>query len=168
MSNLSSNIYQMQHKEFLFLGREYADKALDFGKIFGDFFNKGGYEKITSHQKDKNEHCVDTIVFYNKSTEYNTVFIGHMVEDITEAPDGHILEKLPAAEFIVVTSGWVPTEGESHEAANANKKHMQIPDGYVSDNKAGPYICIEKMYECLEKGHRLDRWYPIKKAKAEN
>ena len=167
MSNLSNNIYQMQHEEFLFLGREYSDEKLDFGKIFGDFFSGGGYEKIAPYQKDKDDHCVDTVVFYNKSTEYKTVFIGHMVEGITEAPEGHILEKLPAAEFIVVTSGWVPTEDESHIAANANKKQMQVPDGYVSDNKTGPYICIEKMYECPEKGHRLDRWYPIKKQEGE-
>ncbi|MCL2547364.1 MAG: GyrI-like domain-containing protein [Oscillospiraceae bacterium] len=164
MENLVS-VTQIHSEGFTLLGREYssnAGAALDFGYIWGNFFETGGYEKILPHQKNKDEHCVDTLVFYTKSPDCKTVYIGHIVDGITDMPEGHVLEKFPASEFVVVSSNWQPTEGESHDVANAGKDNLKIPDGYMED-RASPYVQVEKIYHCPEKGHKLERWYPIKK-----
>ena len=165
MTNNTASVSQIQSEGFTFLGKEYSSNAgesLDFGQIFGNFFETGGYEKILPYQKNKDEHCVDSLVFYTKSADYKTVYIGHIVDDIDEVPEGHVLEKFPASEFVVVSSNWQPTEGKSHEVANAGKSSLQLPTGYVADTSS-PYIQVEKMYERPKKGHRLERWYPIKK-----
>ena len=171
MNNTTKNIFQMQHDKFLFLGKEYSDKELDFGKIFGDFFQTGGYDQIIPYLKDKDDCCVDTLVFYKKSPEYKTVYIGRIVDEITTAPDDHVLETFPAGEFVVVTTEWQSTEGEAHQAIDENEKTMQAPNGYEREDESSPYICgesspyicIEKMFECPERGHRWERWYPIRK-----
>jgi len=162
MHNPKNNIFKSQHDEFLFLAKEYSDSELDFGKIFGDFFEKGGYEQIIPHVKDKDDCCVDTLVFYKKKPEYQTVYIGRIVAGISNAPEDHILETFPAGEFVVVTSEWKSTEGEAHEAVNENEKTMKASNEYVIDEESSPYICIEKMFECPQRGHRWERWYPIK------
>jgi len=165
MSDQTSNVYQIKHEEFLFLAKEYSaepGKELDFEQIFGNFFKTGGYEKIAPYEKNKDEQCCDSLVFYKKSPEYKTVYIGKIVDGINQALEGHVLEKFPASEFIVVTSEWKAEEGEAMDAVAENEKTMQPPDGYVMDDNSA-YVCLEKMFNCPSKGHRWERWYPIKK-----
>lgn len=162
MSN-QTNVSQIKHEEFLFLGKEYSadpGKELDFGQIFGNFFDTGGYEKIAPHEKNKDEHCCDTIVFYKKSPDYKTVYIGKIADGINEAPEGHVLKTFPVSEFIVVTSEWKAEEGEAMDAVGENEKTMQPPNGYVKDENS-TYVCVEKMFYNPDKGHRWERWYPI-------
>ena len=165
-SNPVSNVFQAQHDAFLFLGKYYEDKVethLDFGKIFDHFFNTGGYENINPHEKNKTECCVDALL-HGRNGEYTTVHIGKIVDGVTEAPEGHVLAKFPAGAFLVVTSEWKSTEGEAHDALNENEniKIAQFQSGCVIDDTLYPCRCIEKMFECPEKGHRWERWYPIK------
>jgi len=163
MSNPTSNVFQIHNSEFTFLGKEYSselEKGLDFGQIFDNFFKTGGYDNINPHEKNKDEHCVDTLIFYKKTPEHKTVYIGKIIDTIGDVPTGYVLNLFPAGKFIVVTSGWVATEDESHKVANETKKNMQMPNGCIIDD-ASPYVCIEKMFECPENGHKLERWYPI-------
>jgi len=46
-----------------------------------------------------------------------------------------------------------------------SKKNMTMPVGYVEDPYS-PYVKVEKMFECTERGHRWERWYPIMLAEA--
>jgi len=161
----ASNVYQIKHEEFLFLAKEYsseAGKELDFGQIWGKFFDTGGYEKIAPYEKNKNEECCDSLVFFKKSHDYKTVYIGKMVDGVYNAPEGHVLEKFPTCEFIVITSEWKHDEDEAMNAVDENKEKMQLPDGYILDDSSA-YVCVEKMFNSPDKGHRWERWYPIKK-----
>ena len=167
MNHPANNVFQAKHDAFLFLGKYYADKVedhLDFGKTFGDFFETGGYEQINPHEKNKTECCMDTLL-HGKDGECTTVYIGKIVDGIAEAPEGHVLEKFPSGEFLVVTSEWKSTEQEAQDALDTNEsmKIEQFQSGTVVDNESYPCRCIEKMFECPEKGYRWERWYPIKK-----
>ena len=158
MTDLTSYISQKQHDEFLFLGKLYTDEKMDFGKWLDEFFKTGGFEKITPHLKNANDCCYHIHIIV---PDYWTVYIGNIVVGITEAPEGHVLKKFPSGEFVVVTSEWKPTENEAHESLDENENFRKTPNGYVDDKST--YLCIEKFYECRKKGHRWERWYPIKK-----
>ena len=169
MSDSAKYVFQARHDEFLFLGRYYEGKVesngfLDFGKIFDDFFATGGYEKINPYEKDRGACCVDTLL-HGKNDENSYVYIGKIAGDVTEAPEGHVLEHFPGGEFLVVTSEWKPTEPEAHDALNANEniKIECFNSGSVAADDSYPCRCIEKMFECPKRGHRWERWYPIKK-----
>jgi len=153
MGDPRSSGFQKWHEEFLFLGKMYTDKTINFGKWYEDFFKTGWFP----NQKNPDESWVNIHVI----TGWWTVYIGNIVDSITEAPEGRILKKFPSGEFVVVTSEWKPTESQAHESLDEAERRKQMPDGYVDDNST--YIVIEKFYGCPERGHRWERWYPIAK-----
>jgi hypothetical protein len=156
MSNLAGDVVQKRLEEFLFLGKEYSDKKINFGNWYEDFFKTGGFP----NRKDPSESWVNIHVI----TGFWTVYIGNIAEGIAEAPEGRTLKKFPAGEFAVVTSEWKPTESEAHASLDEAERRKQMPNGYIDDPSA--YVVIEKFYGCPERGHRWERWYPIKKAAA--
>ena len=86
MNDLTDTIYQIKNEAFQFIGKEYSSDVgakLDFGQIWGNFFKTGGYDKINVYEKNKDENCVDAIVFYKESLEYKTVYIGKIVADVS-------------------------------------------------------------------------------------
>jgi hypothetical protein len=168
MNNPTSNVSQIKHEEFLFLGKEYpckSNREADYGKIFDDFFAVDGYGVSEPYLVEScKKPCVDVLVFHRKSPEECFVHIGKMVEGVSEAPEGYAMAKYPACEFLLVTTEWLPTESEAHKGVEENVKNAQLPDGYVRDDGPdGRYILIEKMFADTEKGHRWERWIPIKK-----
>jgi len=169
MSDPSDLTYLFHQGEFLFLGKEYPCKSnrdADYGKIFDDFFASDGYGVSEPYLVEScKKPCVDVLVFHRISPDDCFVHIGKMVEGIDKGPEGYAFAKYPACDFLVVTSVWMPTEGEAHGEINKNMQAAHIPDGYVRDDGPdGRYILIEKMFEDAGKGHRWERWIPLKKA----
>ena len=159
MSDLTNNVFQKQQDEFLFLGKLYKEEKMDFGKWYEDFFKAGGFEKIAPYRKNENDCLASIHVMF---PDYWHVGIGIIADETSEAPEGFELKKYPSGEFLVISSDWKPTDDEAHTSLDEfDPKYKQIPCGYVEDRTT--YICIEKFYECPEKGHRWERWYPIKK-----
>ena len=153
--------FQIQHEEFLFLGKEYPIDKLDWNH----FLNSVGYEKIEPYQIESREF---EVLWHNNNPEYatTTYFIGKRVKDIDEAPEGLTLTKFPAREFIVVTHEW-QSEGDDrfqigscmHYADN-----LQIPDGYTRYDRPGSQIVLMELSNFdPEYGHRWEVWVPIKK-----
>ena len=53
MNNPKVILFQIQHEEFYFLGIEnLVTENANFGAFWGNFFDKGGYDKIDPYQKD--------------------------------------------------------------------------------------------------------------------
>jgi len=99
--------FKAWHDEFLFLGKIYRDKEMDFGKWFDDFSKIGGFEKIKPYKKDISDYCASINVML---PEYWTVGIGIIADKVTEAPEGYELKTFPGGEFFVVTSEWKLTD----------------------------------------------------------
>ncbi|MCL2547370.1 MAG: GyrI-like domain-containing protein [Oscillospiraceae bacterium] len=149
---------QKQHGEFLFLGKLYTDENINFGKWYEDFNQTGGFEKINSCRKSE-DGCLETVHFM--LPKFWTVYIGIIVDAINIVPEGYISKKLPGGEFFVVASEWKPTNEEAHQSLDESEKLKETPNGYVEDDIN--YAVIEKFYECPQRGHKWERWYPIKK-----
>jgi len=158
MANQQTLYSQKQHDEFLFLGKLYTDENINFGKWYEDFNKTGGFEKINSYRKNKNG-CLETVHFMLPKSW--TVYIGIIADEISIVPEGYISEKLPGGEFFVVASEWKPTNEEAHESLDESERSKIMPNGYIENGDN--YLVIEKFYECAEKGHKWERWYPIKK-----
>lgn len=154
-----NHVFQQRQEEFLFLGKIYKDQKMDFGKWYDDFFKSGGFEKLAPYRKNEND-CLESV--HVMLSDYWNVGIGVIASNISEAPEEFELKKYPAGEFLVISSDWKTTNEEAHKSLDQfDPKYKQMPCGYVEDTAT--YICIEKFYECSEKGHRWERWYPIKK-----
>jgi len=159
MADLTNNVFQKKQEDFHFLGKLYAEEKMDFGKWYNDFFQTGGFEKINPYKKPTSD-CLATI--HIMLPKYWTVYIGVITDETVVAPEGYILEKFFGGEFLVVASDWKPTDEEAHKSLDEyDPKLKKMPDGYTEDREK--IICIEKFYECPEKGHKWERWYPIKK-----
>ncbi|WP_058301524.1 effector binding domain-containing protein [Gorillibacterium timonense] len=165
MGKPTIEVFQMKHDEFLFLGMESSLQNPDFQKIWENFFNAGGFDKIEPYQK---EPCPMNI-WHNNNPEYDVYFIGKIVEGIDEAPEGYTLMKFPAREFLVVTHEWLSEHerivGEDGNGqCNRYADNVQIPDGYIRYDESGSQIkLIEREYSDTENGHRYEVWVPIKK-----
>ena len=159
MGDPRSSGFQKWHEEFLFLGKMYTDKEINFGKWYEDFFKTGGFP----NQKDPDESWVNIHVI----TSFWTVYIGNIVDGMTEAPEGRILKKFPGGAFLVVTSEWKPMESEAHESLDEAERRKQIPDGYVRYDGPGSLITVIEKENCDNpEGSRYEFWVPIKKIEA--
>ena len=161
--------FQMQHDEFLFLGKEYSLANPDFKKIWDDFLGTGSYEKIGKyHVKPYN----DMQIFHNNNPEHETYFIGQIVEGIKEAPEGFKLMQVPACQYFAVTLEW-KTENMQYnvygEHGNAQClayiENAEMPDGYIRYGGTGNKIkYIEVNNFGTPDGDRIEWWIPIKKS----
>jgi len=172
MDKLAIVTFQMRHDEFLFLGIENkivdSIQNTDFGKIWGNFFNAGGFDKIDPYKKAPYDSMV---VYHNNDPECPMVYcIGSIVEGVDEVPEGYSLLKFPAREFLVVTHEWLPTKEEAIGqvfAVNAYQEKVQIPDGYIRYDEPGSQIMlIERENMNTENGNRYEFWVPIRKQEA--
>jgi len=173
--------FQIQHDSFLFLGIENkiedtVEKA-DMGKVWGDFFKAGGYDKIIPYQK---ESCPDMVVYHNNDPQYPVVyFIGKIVQNVDKVPDGYTLTEFPAREFLVVTTEWMATYDEIMGENGLwllvrNQATVQIPDGYIRYDGPGSQIELieimgaERETADHKKEYRYEIWVPIKKQNQAN
>ena len=157
--------YKALHDEFLFVGKLYTDEKMDFAKWYDDFIESGGFDKIAPRHKNQDENYLSNenfLTIHVMVPDYWTVYIGTISDGITEAPDGYLLHKFPAGEFLVVSTDWQLTDTDANEAIDQINHTSAIPNGYVDDKST--YLCIEKFYNCPERGQLWERWFPIKKA----
>jgi predicted transcriptional regulator YdeE len=154
--------FKIHHDEFYFLGIEnLVTENSDFGAFWGNFFDKGGYEKIDLYQKDPN--CIN--VWYNKTPEEKIYYQGKIVNEVDKVPDGYTLAKFPASEYLVTTTEWLSSYDESMQHINHSYyKSAQMPEGYTkcgsTDNKI---FLIERWGADTGDGYRYEFWVPIKK-----
>ena len=155
-------IFQTTLDEFLFLGVENViTSESDFGLIWNNFFEIGGFDKIRPYQKSS----ISTNIWYTDSSEQSIYFSGLMVEGIDKAPEGYTLKKFPACEFLVVTTEWLPTSDDTFQHINHDYyKNAQLPDGYRKcDLNDTPITLMERENFNTENGSRYEFWLPIKK-----
>ena len=167
MSKPEIRVYQIQQAAFSFLGNEnIITESSDFGAIWGNFFNMGGYNPILPYALDTKP----INVWYKNASGQNIYFQGLMVCKVDEIPDGYKLVHFPANEFLVITTDWMQTSDEAvgengNGRCNEYAKTVRIPDGYVRDDGPGsPITLIEKENADTPDGSRYEVWVPIKKA----
>ena len=155
--------YQMHHDEFQFLGKEYSKLNADYGKIWDDFINAGGYEM----NKQYGKYSYDCMVVNHYRSLKGSYCPGVIVEGMEEAPDGFELMQFPVREYIVVTHEWVPTKdqalyqiGRIDQAAD----NLQAPAGYeLYPRRDNEIVKIEVENMNTEEGSRWENWVPIRK-----
>jgi len=153
----AGSIFQMQQEDFLFLGKLYAEENINFGKWYEDFMSTGGFGKINPYKNTGD--CLATV--HIMLPKLWTVYIGIIADNINLVPDGYISEKFSGGEFLVVASEWKPTNEDAHKSLDESEAIKKMPVGYTESDEN--YLVIEKFYECPEKGHKWERWYPIKR-----
>ena len=161
--------FQMQHGEFLYLGKEYKIvgpiENADMKAIWDDFLATdidGGYAVIKQYRKNSYE-CM--IVNHNINSEYEVYSPGTIVDGIDEVPEGWALTKFPAREFIVVTHEWISKE-ESTPIGSCMRyaDNLQIPDGYIRYDQPGSQIVLMELSNSdSEQRRRWEIWVPIRK-----
>jgi len=154
--------FKIQHEDFYFLGVENPiTENVNFGAFWGNFFDKGGYDKIDPYQKDPN--CIN--IWLNKTPEGKIYYQGKIVNEVSEVPQGYTLTKFPASEYLVTTTEWLSSYDETMQHINHDYyKNAQIPEGYTKCNEADDGIfLIERWGEETKDGYRYEFWVPIKK-----
>ena len=158
--------YQMHFDAFSFLGNENViTKSSDFGQIWGEFFNKGGYDPIRPYAEDTQP----INVWYTNSQGEEIYSQGLFVKDVDKVPEGYTLVEFPASDYLVVTTGWLATPEEAtgdtgNGRCNRYAETVEAPEGYVRNDVTGsPITKIEKENTYTSEGHRYEVWIPIKK-----
>ena len=157
--------FQKHQDEFSFLGVEnIITESSDFGAIWGNFFKLGGYDKIKPYATDPNP----INVWYTNKAGEKIFFQGLIVGAVDKVPEGYLLARFPASDFIVATYEWVPKQDyQEMDEINGGWKYietLQIPNGYVRYDSAGsPITVIEKDSSDTPDGSRYEFWVPIKK-----
>jgi len=161
--------FQMKHDEFLFLGKEYPLNHPDFGWVWGNLFGSGGMDVITPYKTTQTTKQYWMMsLYHNINPNQDMFYIGSIVDEADVIPDGFVLTKFPAREFIIVTTKWVDTWDEAmkigHVPGGDYAKTMPLPDGYIRYDTPGSQIMlIENENSVTENGNRYEWWVPIKK-----
>ena len=161
-------VFQIHEDEFLFLGNEnIITDFSDFGQIWGNFFNIGGYDPILPYAVDPKP----INIWYFNDKGQKIYFQGLFVKNVDKVPNGYKLVNFPASDFLVVTTEWLATNDEAvgengNGRCNEYAKNVQIPDGYVRYDEAdSPITLIEKENSDTPDGSRYEVWVPIKNVK---
>ena len=153
--------FQTKLDESYFWGIENVVKEdSDFGRFWGNFFDKGGYDPMEPYQTDPN--CVN--IWYNKSTGEKIYFQGKFVRENAVVPEGYTLKKFPASEYLVVTTEWMATYEETMEHIKREYvENAEVPKGYekCTDKELGVYL-MERWGANTGEGYRYEFWVPIK------
>ncbi len=157
----------IKKEAFLFLGNEnIITDTPDFGKIWGDFFEKGGYDPILPYTDDTNPINVS---FYNGNGE-NIYMQGYFVKNVDEVPNGYSLRSFPEGEYLMVTTEWLDDLDscvgyEGNVRCNEYAETVAAPDGYERYDTADAPICrIEKEAgPPMKEKYRYEVWVPIRK-----
>lgn len=165
MNNTKIISFQAHLDDSYFLGIEnIVEENSDFGAFWGNFFDKGGYDKIEPYQTDPN--CVN-IWFYNDSGKIYMQGKFVNVKQIDQVPQDYSLKKFPAGDYLVVTTNWLSSYEESMNHINPDYyKNAEIPEGYKKCSKTDCDIfLIERWGADTGNGYRYEFWLPIKKIK---
>ncbi len=158
--------YIMQQDEFYFLGIETKIiepiEDMNFENIWNNFFEAGGFEKIASYQTDS---YANMVIYHDNNPEHEMIyFIGSIVENINEVPNGYRLMKFSEHEFLVITHEWLPTKNEALGQIfriGDYAETITIPNGYIRSEKQ--ITLIERENMDTEDGSRFEVWVPIER-----
>lgn len=160
-------VFQIHQDAFYFLGNEnILTDAPDFGRIWGDFFDKGGYDPILPFATD----AKPINAWYTNDQGQRIYAQGLFVKDVDRVPEGYRLLHFPAGDFLVVTTEWMATNDEAvgengNGQCNEYAQTVPIPEGYVRyDGPGSPITAIEKENADTPDGSRYEVWVPIRKA----
>jgi hypothetical protein len=147
MSQPAIVIFQIHQDEFSFIGNEnIITESSDFGQIWGNFFEMGGYDPILPYAADPKP----INLWYTNKARQEIYFQGLFVKNVDKAPNGYRLVNFPVSDFLVVTTEWMSTNEEAvgengNGRCNEYVKTVQIPEGYVRNDKPGsPITLVEK------------------------
>lgn len=157
-------VFQIHQDAFSFLGNEnIITETSDFGQIWGNFFEIGGYEPILPYATDSNP----VNLWYTNNAGENIYFQGLFVKNVDKLPDGYKLVDFPAGDFLVITTEWMATNEEAvgengNDRCNRYAQTVQMPEGYVrNDAPDCPITKIEKENADTPDGSRYEVWIPI-------
>jgi hypothetical protein len=159
-------VFQYHQDEFSFLGNEnILTESSDFGHIWDNFFEMGGYDPILPYASDSKP----INVWYTNNLGQRIYLQGFIVKNVVKVPDGYKLVNFPASDFLVVTTEWMATNEEAvgengNGRCNRYAETVQIPEGYVrNDGPGSPITRIERESADTPDGSRYEVWLPIKK-----
>lgn len=161
-------ITQIQLDEFQFLGIENVIAGqienADMGTIWSNFFKIGGWNKVLPYSMEPYKSMV---VYYKSNSENLIYFIGSIVANINEVPEGYTMLKFPACEFLVITHEWVSTIDAALGQIgrlDAVSTDVEISYGYIRyDGTDNHIILVERENMNTKNGSRYEFWVPIKK-----
>lgn len=159
-------VFQFHQDEFTFLGNENViTDSSNFGYIWGNFFNMGGYDPILPYAT--NPKPIN--VWYTNNIGQDIYLQGLFVNNVEIVPEGYKLVDFPASDYLVVTTEWMETNEEAvgengNGRCNGYADTVEAPEGYVrNDGPGSPITRIEKENSNTPNGSRYEVWVPIKK-----
>ncbi len=156
----------IQKEAFQFLGNEnLLTVTSDFGKIWSDFFDKGGYNPILPYAEN-----TDPVNVWFYTDGGNVIYMqGLFVKNVTEIPDGYSIRKFPSSEYLMVTTEWLDEHGssvgyEGNGRCNEYANTVKAPDGYERyDQGDVPIFRIEVEVGPIDGKYRYEVWVPVRK-----
>ncbi len=160
-------VFQIHQEAFSFLGNENViTEASNFGFIWDNFFQKGGYDPIYPYATDTKP----VNVWYTNSAGQQIYLQGLFVKNVDKVPEGYAMVDFPASDFLVITTEWMASNEEAvgdngNGRCNRYAQTVQIPEGYArNDGPSSPITGIEKENANTPEGSRYEVWVPIKRS----
>ncbi len=172
MDNFAPIITEIIKKDaFTFLGNENIvgkhhklDDSADFGKIWGDFFDKGGYNPIDPYAEDRNPVNV-----WFDDTDGTFIYMqGFFVYDVDQIPEGYGLRQFPASEYLMITTEWLDEHGrsvgyEGNGRCNGYADKVEAPEGYERYDEGDVPIHRIEVEVARDGKYRYEVWVPLRK-----
>ena len=131
--------YQQHLEAFRFLGNtNVVDEASDFGTIWGNFFQMGGYKPMLPYAADDKP----INVWFHDQQGRTVYFQVLFVKNVDQAPQGYTLMDFPGGDYLAVTTEWMETNQEAV--------------GPVGNGRCNEYAGTPQ-------GSRYEVWVPIQK-----
>jgi len=160
-------IFQTHKDEFSFLGVEQVVKPdTDFGMVWDTYFKTSEKAGLAPYSH---------IIWYYNNNE-QIYFVGNIVNEVGEIPEGYSVGKFPMCEYLVVTHAWLPHDADLYTngimltqnycgigQTHYPREGLQMPEGYERYDKPGSPITQIEVENKTKDGIRFERWIPIKK-----
>lgn len=149
-------IFQHQLPDFFILANTNTlTENSDFGAIWENFFQKGGYDPILPYATDP---CPINLWHDNLYLQ------GFFATDVPNPPTGYELHAFEASDFLVIASDWMDSSEqavtEGNQLCNEFAENPPIPDGY---QRSTSFIKLERENLDTPIGSRYEVWIPIEK-----
>ena len=161
MESVKIITFQTRMEAFCVLGSETPlREGTDFAALWDSFFQKGGYGCIDPFAADP--ACVNV---WHTSGGQPFYLQGKIVCEEAVAPPGYVLNRFPAGEYLVVTTGWLPTyEASMQHIHHDYYRSAPVPEGYRNhpESEDGVFL-MERWGAETKDGFRYEFWLPIEK-----
>lgn len=158
--------YQLHLDGFRFLGKaNVVDETSDFGMIWENFFQMGGYGPILPYAADGKP----INVWFHDQQGRDVYFQGLFVKDVDHVPEGYTRMDFPGGDYLAVTTEWMDTNEEAvgdagNGRCNRYADTVEPPPGWArADGPESLIFRIEKENANTPQGSRYEVWIPIQK-----